>query len=102
MCQGIAQHIKQRPSFFRLKLTKPFSGKQKICTSVAPSKKTNIIPWEMVITDLVHQTSSHLKEGLKSRIVFDFSTTGLKEKTAFEIAFLAFYTIDNDSCRSSP
>lgn len=87
ICQGFAEHIKRNSSFFRRKLV---SHKKEIEIKVdlddfIKGKKN---PWEEMFPLFEEKIKGYLKEDLHSILVHNFSTTTIKERTAYQIAFM--------------
>jgi hypothetical protein len=87
ICQGVAKHIKLNSDTFRHLFTK---SNEKETISV---QRDDFIlgaenPWEEVIPEFTSQISEKINTSLRKTMVQSFSTTGLKESTAFELAFM--------------
>ena len=88
ICQGFAEHIRLDPKKWSTDLI-DFEGKTTIEIEKNDFLKGNPNnPWEDVFSELTKATDAYLKEDLKEILILDFSTTGPKEKAAYEIAFL--------------
>ncbi len=87
LSQGIAQHIKLNSKKLQHMLCK-HEGKQKITVDRHDFLKGKDNPWEEIFPEFSDKLSKYLKADLYSLLVHDFSTTTLKERTAFEISFL--------------
>lgn len=83
ICQGFAAHVKKNAWHLKWRLVTFLLGKKKLTVDM-DSMET----WNEVVSDVCDQISSYTRENLRSKLVLDFSTTSLKEKTAFEIAFM--------------
>ncbi len=87
ICQGFSYHIKLNSEYFRKKLV-DFEGKETISIIRNDFIKGDNNPWEEVFPEFGKKTSSYLKEDLHSKLVLKFTTTSIKEATAFEISFM--------------
>ncbi len=87
ICQGVAQHIKENAEGLRDILTY-VKGKKVIRVRRDHFVKGGRNDWEGVFPEFSNKVNEHLKEDLYSRLVLEFSTTTMIEKTAFEIAFM--------------
>ncbi|MFK7749522.1 MAG: DUF4419 domain-containing protein [Kordia sp.] len=87
ICQGFSQHIKLHSDRFRHLFTK--SNEKETITvrrdDFVLGKKNS---WEEVIPEFTAQISKKINADLHETIVQNFSTTGIKEAIAFELAFM--------------
>jgi hypothetical protein len=87
ICQGFAQHIKLYPEKFRNLIG---SKQEKITIEVRRDDfvKGKPNPWEEIFPEFTQKMQAHMTQDLYSKLVLKFSTTTLKESTAFEISFM--------------
>lgn len=87
ICQGFSQHIKLHSDRFRHLFT---NSDEKEVIKVRRDDfvlgKKN--PWKEVIPEFTAQISKKINTNLHETILQNFSTTGLKETIAFELAFM--------------
>jgi hypothetical protein len=89
ICQGVAMHIENDTEGLRDKFVK-FEGKKKISVRRDDFKKGNEDnPWEDVFPQFTDSLKRYLQDGVYDFFIPEFSTTGIKQKNAFEIALLS-------------
>ena len=89
ICQGVSQHIKINKEAFKNSIF-GISDEGKITIRV---RRDDFIigasnPWEEIFPEFTKQINTHIDSDLHAHIVLNFSTSTLKETTAFEIAFM--------------
>ncbi|WMX12345.1 DUF4419 domain-containing protein [Aureispira sp. CCB-E] len=87
ICQGFSKHIKRNAEYFREQFVN-FNTQKKITVQRNDFVKGGKNPWEEIFPEFSKGIQTYLKHDLYSNLVLDFSTTSLKERTAFEIAFM--------------
>ncbi|MBN2728408.1 MAG: DUF4419 domain-containing protein [Bacteroidales bacterium] len=103
ICQGLAQHISANPEEFRNQIVS-HSGKAKIEIVRLDFKRGDEKnPWHEVFAEFSDSLSNKIDGELYSAFVHEFSTTGVDEKAAFEIALMEavepFFSFDlNIAC----
>lgn len=87
ICQGISEHIKLYEEDFTQLITN-FEGKQTIQVRRDDFIVGEENPWEELFPEFTKQMSVRMQGDLHSTMVLEFSTSTIKETTAFEIAFM--------------
>lgn len=89
ICQGFSQHVKLNKTALKTDIL-DVAGDEKITIRVRRDDFIigQVNPWEEIFPEFTKQMNTYIKRDLYARVVLDFSTSTLKEKTAFEIAFM--------------
>ena len=87
VCQGVAAHIRLNAHSLREAITGT-DEKQTIQIHRNDFRKGRDNPWEEVFPAFTQQINQAIGKDLHAHMVVAFSTTTIKEKTAFEIAFM--------------
>jgi hypothetical protein len=87
ICHGFAEHIKKEALYFRKKIV-AHEGQETIKVEIHSFIKGGENPWEDIFPLFEEKIKKYLKEDLHSKLVQNFSTTTLKERTAYQIAFM--------------
>jgi hypothetical protein len=89
ICQGFSQHIKLNKEHFKgVLFEKGYDDKVTIQVQRDDFTEGGLNPWEEIFPEFTKHINMHVREDLYSNIVLRFSTSTLKEVTAFEIAFM--------------
>lgn len=87
ICQGVAEHIKLYEEEFKSLITN-FNGKQTIEVQRNDFVLGGDNPWEEVFPEFTRQISQKMEGDLYATMALQFSTSTIRETTAFEIAFM--------------
>lgn len=87
ICQGVAEHIKLYEDDFKSLIT-DYNGKQTIQVQRNDFILGGDNPWEEVFPEFTKQISQKMEGDLYVTLALQFSTSTIRETTAFEIAFM--------------
>jgi len=87
ICQGFAEHIKLNATDFQ-ELIVGTDEKRALKVQRDDFMLNGDNPWEEVIPEFTDLIAKHIHTDLHDRLILDFSTTTLTEKTAFGISFM--------------
>ncbi|MEN7551643.1 DUF4419 domain-containing protein [Rapidithrix thailandica] len=87
ICQGFAEHVKLNPEYFRERFP-GLEEKQTLQVQRDDFAKGKENPWEEIFPEFSRQINRIIGKDLYDNTVLTFSTSTLKETTAFEIVFM--------------